>query len=101
MLLSLGLYGGLTKTEIRTVAVILQAEIPQQKSLWREHSMCNKVNPHCKGCGHRRPLNHSNNKGYSICYYILDTGEPRKCTIEDCIHYTTKECHIKEDLWKD
>ena len=52
-------------------------------------------------CGHRRPLNHSNNKGYSICYYILDTGQPRDCTVEECTHYTNKECHIKEDLWTD
>nr|DAK66015.1 MAG TPA: hypothetical protein [Caudoviricetes sp.] len=63
--------------------------------------MCNKVNPRCKGCGHRRPLSHCNNKGYSICYYILDTGEPRDCTVEECTHYTTKECHIKDDLWKE
>ena len=69
--------------------------------IYGESILCNKVNPRCKGCGHRRPLNHSNNKGYSICYYILDTGQPRDCTVEECTHYTNKECHIKEDLWTD
>ncbi|MDO4831300.1 MAG: hypothetical protein Q4A46_07475 [Clostridia bacterium] len=47
------------------------------------------TNPRCEGCGHRRPLS------------CVDTGQPRECTVEECIHYTTKECHIKDELWKD
>lgn len=58
------------------------------------------TNPRCEGCGHRRPLSCVDN-GYLICHYILDTGQPRECTVEECIHYTTKECHIKDELWKD
>lgn len=55
----------------------------------------------CAGCGHRRPVSDSYKESYQICHYILDTGKPRGCPVEKCTHYTTEECHIKEDLWNE
>lgn len=61
--------------------------------------MHNKINLRCVGCGHHRRI--SATYDYLICNYILDTGKARGCSVEECTHYTTKECHIKEDLWID
>lgn len=61
--------------------------------------MENSESKSCVGCGHRRPISDRHKKSYKICHYILDTGEPRGCPVEKCKHYTTEECHIKEDLW--
>lgn len=56
------------------------------------------VNPRCIGCGHRRPVAGNWKDSYHICHYILDTGMPRGCPVEECNHYTTEECHIIDDF---
>lgn len=44
----------------------------------------------CKGCIHLKPLTSNVNNGL-YCHYILDTGEPRGCPVENCTKYTDKE----------
>lgn len=51
----------------------------------------------CEGCGHRRPITHSDTS-IQICNYILDTGEPRGCSAENCTHYTTEKCKIQNEF---
>lgn len=33
-----------------------------------------------------------------VVWWLDSDGD---CTVEECTHYTNKECHIKEDLWTD
>jgi hypothetical protein len=55
------------------------------------------INRKCKGCGHRRPIfnQYPNLLG---CNYILDTGHPRGCPVDECPHYTAEKCHILDDI---
>jgi hypothetical protein len=38
----------------------------------------------CKGCGHYRTYSGNYTKGERGCHYLLDTGEPRGCPVENC-----------------
>lgn len=46
----------------------------------------------CKGCGHYRTIG-GNNSGERGCHYLLDTGEPRGCSAENC---TKKEPYRRQ-----
>ena len=36
----------------------------------------------CKGSLYRRPI--GSNLHYTICHYLLDTGRPRGCPVDQC-----------------
>ena len=36
----------------------------------------------CKGCLYRRPI--GSNHRYTICHYMIDTGEMRGCPADTC-----------------
>lgn len=38
----------------------------------------------CKGCRYYRPLAEYSRCAKWVCHYILDTGEPRGCSAENC-----------------
>lgn len=52
----------------------------------------------CEGCGHRRPITGDNSLGIKICCYLLDTGEQRGCSVENCTHYTTEKCNMLNEF---
>ena len=47
----------------------------------------------CKGCGHYRTFSGNYTKGERGCHYLLDTGEPRGCSAENC---TKKEPYRRQ-----
>lgn len=58
-----------------------------------------------KRCDHRRGKSSRDRSDYGVCLYILDTGKPRGCPVENCEHFTTKRCRELTDselekLWK-
>lgn len=40
--------------------------------------------PNCTGCIHLKPFDYVDN----FCDYIGDTGHPRGCEVENCLHKT-------------
>lgn len=53
-----------------------------------------KKNPHCQGCKYYRPLHHDS-KMY-ICHYLLDTGNPKNCRVENCDKRDARKPRRKE-----
>ncbi|MEG1942216.1 MAG: hypothetical protein RRY54_06410 [Angelakisella sp.] len=43
----------------------------------------------CTECVHRRGIT-SMEPNYTVCHYLLDTGEPRGCPPECCTHWQSK-----------
>ena len=44
----------------------------------------------CSGCIYWQYLNHSQNTQLKACHYCIYTGQPRRCSVENCIRKTTK-----------
>nr|DAR40350.1 MAG TPA: hypothetical protein [Caudoviricetes sp.] len=44
----------------------------------------------CKGCVYYRPLATHGDKFISYCNYMLDTGQKRNCSPEQCDKYTAQ-----------
>lgn len=50
----------------------------------------------CKGCVYYRSLSENSPYLQHYCNYLLDTGEPRRCPVENCDKKLTKEEAMKK-----
>ena len=50
----------------------------------------------CKGCVYYRSLSENSPNLQPYCNYLLDTGEPRRCPVENCDKKLTKEEAMKK-----
>ena len=50
----------------------------------------------CKGCVYYRSLSENSPNSQHYCNYLLDTGEPRRCPVENCDKKLTKEEVMKK-----
>ena len=50
----------------------------------------------CKGCVYYRSLSENSPNSQHYCNYLLDTGEPRRCPVENCDKKLTKEEAMKK-----